>query len=148
MAGFTREIRIHHSPESVFAFACDIENAPNWITDIVRVEKLTDGPVRAGTQFRETRRIGNREHSAVIEVTAHEAPRLHTASSSAFGIHCTYHYTFEPEESGTRVRLEAKATSKWYPSFVIGRMLRMMENMDGDQLEKLKAAMDGEAKLL
>lgn len=148
MAEFTREIHINKSPDAVFAFACDLENAPNWITDIVRIEKLTEGPVRAGTQFRETRRFGNQEHSAVIEVTAHEAPRVHTASSSAFGIHCTYHYTFEPEASGTRVRLEAQATSKWYPSFVINRMLRMMENMDGDQLEKLKAAMDREAKPL
>ena len=146
MAGFKRDIQIDKAPSEVFAFACDLQNTPKWLPDVVRVEKLTDGPIRVGTQFRETRRMNNKEHSAVIDVTEHESPRLHAASSSCFGITFTYRYEFEPAGSGTHVRLEASANSKWYAAPFVGMMLKMMEKMDGDQLEKLKSAMhDGGA---
>ena len=48
---------MHHSgnrrpPEEVFAFVTDPAKLPVW-QDAEEVQQLTDGPVRAGTRFRE-----------------------------------------------------------------------------------------------
>jgi carbon monoxide dehydrogenase subunit G len=142
MAGFMRQIQIDRPRAEVFAFATNLEKVPQWLPEVVRVEKLTDGPIRAGTQFRETRLMKGKEHSAIIDVSEHEPPRVHAASSSCFGILFTYRYRFEPKGGGTRIHLEALANSKWYAAPFVGMMLKMMEKMDGDQLEKLKAAIE------
>jgi hypothetical protein len=45
----------------VFGFLTDGANAPRVVPSVVRVEKLTDGPVGAGTRYRETRLMNGKE---------------------------------------------------------------------------------------
>lgn len=60
--------------EKVFALANDIGRATEWLPAGVRIEKLTEGPVRAGTRYRETRRILGRYDTEIYEITVYDPP--------------------------------------------------------------------------
>ena len=67
--------RIAAPPDVVFATMADIARWPEFIGGIERVELLTDGPVRVGTRFRETRTMFGR--SASEEMTVAELAPPH-----------------------------------------------------------------------
>jgi len=45
---------IHAPLERVFSLTNDIDRAMEWLPAGVRIEKLTEGPVRVGSRYRET----------------------------------------------------------------------------------------------
>ena len=142
MAGFTKSVFIDRSVEDVFNFATDLANASVMLPTVSKVELLTEGGVKAGAKFRETRRYGEKEHSAVIEITEHQHPTLHAASAAMMGFRATYRFRFAPEGAGTRVNLEAIATGNllWKP--FLGMMARHVEKEDGAYLDRLRAGME------
>ncbi len=146
MAGFDSSTWIARPPAEVFAYATDLRNATDWIPELTKVELVTEGPIRPGSRFRETRRVKGREHSAIIEVTEHQPhgpPLRHAGTSRVAGVEATYRYTFNPERDGTRVDLAASVRALgFFGRFLVGMVARAMENMDGDQLERLKVAVE------
>lgn len=150
MAGFTRTVVINRPPEEVFAFATDLANVSRWMPAIVKTEILTEGPLRAGSRFRETRRMGKREASATIEVTIHEGPSdrpggpyRHAGRSCAGGIDGTYTYTFTRHGSGTKVDLDATVRATHiFARLILPIVANVMVKQDGGQLERLRAAME------
>lgn len=142
MAGFSATEWIAATPEAVFAFLQDVTHFPEVLTSVVRAEKITDGPVRVGTRFRETRKINGREATAEIEVTAHEPPRRYSATSAQGGITATYHYTLTPEKHGTRINLQAEATATGLKKLMLPLVVSFMKKEDASHLQKLKAAVE------
>jgi len=68
--GRTEVTRTIQAPiEKVFETVAHIGNFRQVVPDIVNVEFLTDQEIGAGTKFRETRVMGKREASTVLEVT-------------------------------------------------------------------------------
>ena len=67
--------------DRVFALANDIDRAMEWLPGGVRIEKLTEGPVRLGTRYRETRRILGRDDTEIYEVTAYDPPNRSEVSA-------------------------------------------------------------------
>ena len=68
--GRTEVTRTIEAPiESVFETVAHIQNFKKVVPDIVNVEFLTDQETGVGTKFRETRMMGKREASTVLEVT-------------------------------------------------------------------------------
>ena len=61
--------------ERVYALSTDIDRAGEWLPKDVVVEKLTDGPARVGTRYRETRPVLGRRDVRVYEITILDAPR-------------------------------------------------------------------------
>ena len=66
----------------VFAAMSDFKNLAGRIKGITRVEMLTDGPVRVGTTFKETRIMFKREATATMVVEVFDAP-------NAYALGCT-----------------------------------------------------------
>jgi hypothetical protein len=142
MAGFTRSVFIARPVEAVFDFATDLKNASVLIPGITKCEMVTEGGIRPGATFRETRRVGNKERTAVIEIVEHKRPELHAASAAMMGMRATYRFGFSPEGTGTRATMEAVVQGNllWKP--FLGMMSRMMEKEDGEYLNRLKGAME------
>lgn len=142
MAGFFATAWIAATPEVVFAFIGDVNHFSEVMSNVVRSEQITDGPVGLGTRFRETRLIQGREATAEIEVTGYEPPRHYSATSVTNGITVTYHYTFTPEKAGTRVNLQAEATTSGLKKLMLPLVISFMKKADGDHLQQLKAAVE------
>ena len=62
MPGFEMSEFINRSPQEVFDFISESENAPKVVPSVTSMVKLTEGPVRVGTRYRETRLMKGEEH--------------------------------------------------------------------------------------
>ena len=100
-------------PERVFAAITDIDSFGQWMRGFVRNERLTDGPVGKGTQFREVRKMFGREAGEVFEIVAWDPPRMFelyvdgTKGSSKSGWF-RFRHTFTPVAGGTRMTLSGE----------------------------------------
>jgi carbon monoxide dehydrogenase subunit G len=142
MAGFKRSILIQKPVEEVFDFATDVDKASQFMPGVTRIEMLTEGGMRQGARFRETRVIKGKERAAIIEIVAHERPRLHAASAAMMGMKATYTFRFAAEGSATRVDLDAEVSGNLLWWLFLGMICKAMEKEDGDYLTRLKEAIE------
>lgn len=145
MARFTRTQRIARPRAEVWAFFDDFANAPKWITGVSKTELVGSGPMQVGARFRETRTVAGRTETNEIEITTYDPPRKYAATARVGGGEMTYTYTFTEAGNSTDVELVAEITVKnfLYRLFVpIG--FAMMKKYDGDQLDRLKTAIEGQ----
>jgi uncharacterized protein YndB with AHSA1/START domain len=106
--------RIAAPPERVFRALVDVDRMGEWMPGFVRLERLTPGPLRRGSQVRETRKMFGHEASEVFEVTELEPPTrlaLHvdgTKGSSKRGWF-RFRYDLTPAAGGTDLRMTGEA---------------------------------------
>ena len=148
MPGITVEKHIDAPPEAVFERATDLRGAPGRISAIRRMEILTEGPVRKGTRFRETRVMFKREASEVMEIVAFDPPRGYALAVESCG--CRYHteFHFAPEGGGTRmtVRFDAVPVRPFAKmmSFLLKPMFRVCARAFEKDMDDLKQAVERE----
>ena len=68
-------VDVQRSVETVFEFVSDLGNAPKWQRGVVESRRLTEGPVRLGTQFGESVRMMGMRFNAQCEVVEFQPPR-------------------------------------------------------------------------
>jgi carbon monoxide dehydrogenase subunit G len=141
MAGFKRSVVIDRPIEEVFDFATDLTNAPVFMPSCTKTELITEGGMKAGAKFKETRAMNGKERTAVIEIVEHQRPAVHSARAGMMGFQATYIFRFFPEGTGTRVELEAVVTGNFLWWLFLDMMARMMEKEDGEFLNRLRNAM-------
>ncbi len=71
---FSTETRIKATSTQVFEAITDLEGWQNWMPNFVAVEKLTEGDIGIGTEWKETRKMFGKAASEVFEVTAYDPP--------------------------------------------------------------------------
>jgi len=91
------------SPAEAFAYIADMEKAPEWVPDLVRVKQLTPGEVAVGTKFSETVMMGNKEMEGSMEVTEYDPPHAYAHDGEGGPARFTARFTFEPDGAGTHV---------------------------------------------
>src|SRR3954447_12775785 len=96
-------VEIARPPEEVFAFVTDPAKLSRW-QDAEEVEQLTDGPVRAGTRFREVHKVLGRRRVELTEVVECDPARVFHIRVVE-GPPVDGRWTFEPSAAGTRVTL-------------------------------------------
>ena len=98
------EVTLHlkRPVEQVFAFLADYQNLRTWQSDLIENEKLTEGPWRVGTRFREVRRTGPGKSEIQGEITDFEQnKRFSTRTTTKPEV--TVSYSLEGENGGTRL---------------------------------------------
>lgn len=135
--------RIEKPLGDVWRFFIDHGNTKAWMPDIVRIEKLTEGPARLGTRYQETRKMGGKEHTVALEITAFEEGRIYAGTVEEKGVRGTYTYTFQPEGGATRVRVVADVQAKGLMKLMLPIVVGVMKKQDGGQLQRLKQAIEG-----
>ncbi len=123
------EVSIHLNcpPRDVFAFLVDSQKLLEWQSDLVESEILTQGPLRAGSRFREIRRMGPRETEIRGEISEFASDRLlatHTETKPEAGVR----YVLEPEDGGTRLHYELSVKAMG--------MMRLMQPMISRSIQK------------
>src|SRR5262245_64921399 len=72
---FECSIEIAAPPQKVFAALADLDAMGKWMPSLVRIERLTQGPLAKGSQFRQTRKMLGHEATEQFEVTEFDPPR-------------------------------------------------------------------------
>jgi len=99
------EIIIQRPAAEVFDFVADERNEPSYNPQLVAAEKITSGPVGAGTRYRaETRTRGGRTVLMTIEITGYDRPRRLDSSTTLAMMDIQGTLIFEPVARGTRMR--------------------------------------------
>src|SRR3954463_6739715 len=96
-------VEIARPPDDVFSFIADPANLSRW-QDAEEVEQLTDGPVRAGTRFREVHKLFGRRRVELPGVVECEPGRVFHIRVVE-GPPVAGRWTFAPSGSGTRLTL-------------------------------------------
>lgn len=149
MAKYAVEQYVDAPRERVFEVATDLRRAPETIRGILALEVLTEGPIRKGTRFRETRLMFKREATAEMEVTAFDPPRGYAIGCEEHGCAYVHRLRFEPQGAGTKVVIEFEMIPQTFVARVLGvvfaPLMRSCVKELRKDLEDLRAAAEGGA---
>jgi len=136
-------------PEKVFPALSDPEQVSRWMPGLVRFERLTEGPIRTGSRFREVRKMFGREAAEVFEVTMHDPPRalelfvdgrLGSSRKGEF----RFRYALVPRGGSTEVVLTGEIGGMGRIAEFFGRMFAgMMKKAIAKDLARMKAFVEG-----
>ncbi|HET7661268.1 MAG TPA: SRPBCC family protein [Oryzihumus sp.] len=112
MARIQGEVHIRRPVEDVFDFVADERNEPTYNPDMLVSEKVTPGPIGAGTRFRATIRAGRRPVGMDIEYTAFDRPHLLASTTRMAAADFTGTLSFTPTTAGTLLRWSWQARPK------------------------------------
>jgi uncharacterized protein YndB with AHSA1/START domain len=104
MAHIDGEIVINRPVEEVFDFVADERNEPCYNPRILRVHKLTPGPVGLGSRFRAEMRTRPRPMEMTTEFTGYERPRRLASTTRMSRMDIRGTLSFDPVPGGTRMR--------------------------------------------
>jgi hypothetical protein len=105
MTAVTIEVDVNASPGRTFEVFTDLANTGNIVRGIQKMEILTDGPIGAGTRFRETRVMMGKEATEEMEITIFQPGELFVHEAKSHGCHYISTYRFESVGEATRVSL-------------------------------------------
>ena len=146
MAQITLEKQVRAPIQRVFAVASNLRDAPKNIPAITKMDVLTEGPVRLGTRFRETRMMFGREATEEMEVTAFELNRTYTVTHRKAGTRIDATFTFEPLDGGTSVSIEFELAGHGLPPGLLSPLEWALSGKVRDVLSRdladLKAAIE------
>ena len=147
MASLSITKHIAAPPERVFQLSTALEHWAERISAIVRVSKLTDGPVGAGTRFRETRVVFKKESTEEMEFTAFEPGQSYSVGCESCGCRYDTRFDFVPDQGGTRVEMTLETKPLTFFAKVMSPigllMAGSMRKMIEKDLDDLKAAAEG-----
>ena len=106
------EIVIGRPVEAVFDYVADQSNEPQYNPQMVRAEKITPGPVRAGTRFCSAVASGGRTAEMLIECTGYDRPRRLASTTTMRQADISYTLTFEPVGTSTRMAWSGRVRPK------------------------------------
>jgi uncharacterized protein YndB with AHSA1/START domain len=112
MARIDGEIVIDRPVDVVFDYVADQSNEPQYNPKMVRAEKITTGPVGAGTNFRSAVASGGRIAEMLIEITGYDKPRRLASTTTMQQADISYTLTFDPATPGTRMRWSGQVRPK------------------------------------
>ena len=99
---FTNTVVIDRPPALVFAYLADLENLPRWNYAIQETRKITSGPVKVGSRYRQTRTVPVRSEESV-EVTEYDPGRRLTITGTLGAFPAQLTYALDPAGSATRL---------------------------------------------
>jgi uncharacterized protein YndB with AHSA1/START domain len=105
---FSFDMNIDRSPQEVFSAITDLERLPEWQPAVVAVEKLQDGPLRAGSRLKEIREVRGKRLEQIVEIAALEPARRFDMRIVEGPLPVHGDLTFSPNpEGGTRLHMHA-----------------------------------------
>jgi hypothetical protein len=138
--------RIVKAPiDRVFEVFTDLDS--DWLrcAAIVKIERVTHGPVGAGTIFKETRQIFGRESTETMEFTEFAPPNRWVIAGQTCGSRFTTSFDLQPESEGTRLivntGIKALNPISWFLGLVFGvlfkKSMKRAINKDLDTLTQI-----------
>jgi len=133
------EVDINRSPEKVFDYCSDHRNEPEWNPMMKRIEKLTGGPIGAGTRYAAEFIKGP---PMVMECTRFQRPATWSLTGSSRALRARGGWQVLPTADGAhlvmRTEMELHGVLKLAAPLVRRRMQPMFER----DLDNIKARLE------
>jgi hypothetical protein len=130
------------SPEEAFDYLVDLRNEREWNPDLESVEKLTDGPVGLGTQYRAKWRSAPRP--LVVETIAYDRPRSWSGHNGG-PVEVTLTARLTAVAEGTRLETEFNATPHGLFRLFFPLFVRKMRKVESANMGHIREILDGRA---
>ncbi len=99
---FSSSVEIDAPPEKVWALVNDLEEWPQWIPSIKKIEKLSEGALGIGSQIRVTAKSAITV-KLLMTITEFVPGQRAVMQGKVLGTELIRYYTFEPVDQGTRL---------------------------------------------
>jgi carbon monoxide dehydrogenase subunit G len=128
--GTRTSVVIDRDPATVFAFVSDFRNEAKYQPSISAVEKITDGPIGPGTQFRTRVELPSGPFEGVDEIVDYQPPyrvtsRVANALRSNVGV-----LTLEAVPQGTRLRYSFESEITYSNALMLQGLMRWLMTLD------------------
>ena len=112
MAHYNASLETLLSPAETFAYLSDFSTTEEWDPGVVEAERLGDGPVGEGTEFRVVAEFLGRKSTLVYEIVGFEPGEAVTLRGENATVVSLDRIGVEPVGAGTRVSYDAELTLK------------------------------------
>ena len=99
---FSSSVEINAPPEKVWALVNELEEWPQWIPSMKKIEKISEGVLGEGSQIRVTAKSVITV-KLLMTITEFVPPQHAVMQGKALGTRMTRYYTLEPVNQGTRL---------------------------------------------
>ena len=137
-----KEIQVARPPAEAFAYVADFSNSAEWDPGIPEARKLTDGPVRQGSEFEVVALFRGKRQRFHYVVTAFDADRRIVLTGEGKKAGSVDEITFEPAGTGTRIVYVADIRLKGIARVAEPLLGPTMNRMGDDALAGLKSVLD------
>ena len=135
-------IEVVRPPAESFAYVADFSNAAEWDPGIPEARKLTDGPVRQGSEFEVVALFRGKRQQFRYVVTAFDADRRVVLTGEGEKARSVDEITFEPLGAGTRITYVADIRLKGFARVAEPLLGPTMNRLADDALAGLKSVLD------
>jgi len=143
MLKFSADLKVNRPVDQVFAWLTNADNQSKFEKSSLKMEALTPGPWRAGTQFRELRDLGGRKTEVLSEIAELESNRRFVIHSKT-GPGWLGTWNFEPEGAGTRLRWTGQLTMQGFARLFEPLIGRQMDAQIASQFAQLPQLIEAE----
>ena len=100
---FESSIDINAPAEKVWALIDKLEEWPQWMPSIKKIERLSKGPLTVGSQLSVTAKVSRLTVKLLMTITEFVPERTVVMQGKALGTNLTRFYTLEPVNGKTKV---------------------------------------------
>ncbi|HSS80882.1 MAG TPA: SRPBCC family protein [Gaiellaceae bacterium] len=138
-----KDVEVGRPLAEVFDYVADFSNAAEWDPGVVEARKLTDGPVRVGSEFDVVALFRGNRHRFHYVVTGLEPQRRVVLSGEGDRAASVDEIVLEPAGDGTRITYIADFHLKGIFRPAGPLLVPVMSRMGDDALAGLKSVLDG-----
>ncbi len=102
---FESSIDINAPAEKVWALVDKLEEWPQWMPSIKKIERLSKGPLTVGSQLSVTAKVSRLTVKLLMTITEFVPERNVVMQGKALGTNLTRFYTLEPVNGKTKVTI-------------------------------------------
>jgi carbon monoxide dehydrogenase subunit G len=132
MARYKASVDTPRSPEEAFAYLSDFTTAAEWDPGTVQSERLGEGPLGEGTEFRLVAAFLGRKTALTYRIVEYQPPHAVTFRGENATVVSLDRITFEPSNGGTHILYDADLTLKG-PLKLADPLLALAFNRVGDK---------------
>lgn len=129
--------------ENVEAFFNDLDRQSQWISGLIEMRILTEGPIQTGSQIKDVRQMFGQHLESTIEVTEYVPNHKRSFKSIEGPMSGVATTTLEAVEGGTRVHYTIEGEMKGAFKFadpILNRMIQRQVETDFSNLKDLLEA--------
>jgi uncharacterized protein YndB with AHSA1/START domain len=133
------EVDIHRPPEDVFDYCSDHRHEPEWNPMMTRIEKLTDGPVGAGTRYAAEFVKGP---PMAMECTRYERPTAWSLTGNSRALTARGGWRVRPTADGAHLVMHTEMELHGLLKLAAPLLRRRMQLMFQRDLNNIKARLE------